>query len=158
MECPSNCWRSLKCNQKNKDQRQLGKELPIEIHSVLQQGYALASSLFKYIIQWVLGHALQDYRWVRLGANVHVSDLGYTDIIAILSSSYRDMQGLAEGVTRQTTAAGMRSNTSLMSAFIEASSAKPSGLIVSFLRIKTNEWINTTVHYLVRLKLSQSDT
>ncbi len=46
-----------------------------------------------------LGQALQDYPGVKFGANFHVSDLAYAGNIVILSSSYRDMQGLLKLLT-----------------------------------------------------------
>ncbi len=52
------------------------------------------------------GQVLQDYPGVQIGANVHVSDLAYTDGIVILSSSYWKMHNLLEAVNRH--AAGMQ--------------------------------------------------
>ncbi len=49
------------------------------------QGCALSPTLLICII---------DYPGVQVRANFHVSDLAYTDDIEILSSSYREMQGL----------------------------------------------------------------
>ncbi len=70
--------------------------MPFEIRSGVRQGCALSPTFFNYIIDWILRHALQDYPGVQVGANVHVSDLAYADDIAILSSSYSEMQGLLE--------------------------------------------------------------
>ncbi len=53
----------------------------------------LSPTLFNYIIDWILGQALQDYPGVQVGVNVHVSDLVYADDIEILSSSYSEVQG-----------------------------------------------------------------
>ncbi len=75
--------------------------MPLEIRSGVRQRCALSPTLFNYIIDWVLGQAVQDYPGVQVGANVHVSDLAYTDDIVILSSRYREMQGLLEAVNRQ---------------------------------------------------------
>ncbi len=47
-----------------------------------------------YSLDCILGQALQDYRGVQVGTNVHVFDLAYADDIVILKSSYREMQGL----------------------------------------------------------------
>ncbi len=77
--------------------------------------------LFNYIIEWILRQALQDYPEVQVGANVHVSDLAYSDDIVILSSSYSEMQGLLDAVNRHATAVGMcinASKTKVMSALI----------------------------------------
>ncbi len=68
--------------------------MPFEIHSGVRQGYALSPTLFNYIIDWILGKALQNYPGVQVGANVQVSDLAYAEDIVILSSSYSEMQGL----------------------------------------------------------------
>ncbi len=46
-------------------------------------------SLLNYLIDWILGQALQDYPGVQIGASFHVSDIAYADDILILSSSRR---------------------------------------------------------------------
>ncbi len=92
-----------------------------EMRSGVRQGCALSLALFNYIINWILGQALQDYPGVQVGANVHVSALAYTEDIVILSSSYSEMQGLLEAVNRHAAAVGMRikaSKTKVMSALI----------------------------------------
>ncbi len=89
--------------------------MPFEIRPGVQQGYALSPTLFDCIIDWIHGQALHDYPGVQVGANV------YADDIMILSSIYREMQGLLEAVNRHADAAGMRINTSkakVMSALI----------------------------------------
>ncbi len=68
--------------------------MPSEIRSGFRQCCALSSNLFNYIIDWILGQALQDYPGVQVGANAYVSDLAHADDIVILSSSYSEMQGL----------------------------------------------------------------
>ncbi len=60
--------------------------------------------LFNYIIDWILDQALQDYPYVQIGANAHVSDLAYDDDIVILRSIYVEMQGLLETVNRHAAA------------------------------------------------------
>ncbi len=71
-----------------------------EVRSSVRQGYALSPTLFNYIIDCILGKALQNYPGVHVGANVSVSDLAYGDEIVILSSSssssYSEVQGLLE--------------------------------------------------------------
>ncbi len=67
----------------------------------------------QYIVNyWILGQALQGYPGVQVGANIHVSDLAYTDDSVILSSSYSEMQGLLEAVNRHAAAVGIRINAS----------------------------------------------
>ncbi len=68
---------------------------------------SLSPTLFNCIIDWILGQALRDYPGVQVGANVHLSDLVYADDIVILSSSYREMQGLIEDVNRHAAAVDM---------------------------------------------------
>ncbi len=64
------------------------------------------------LIDWILGQALQDYSGVQVGANIHASDLPYAEDIVIFSSSYREIQGLLETVSRHVTAVGMRIHAS----------------------------------------------
>ncbi len=52
--------------------------LPFEIRFDVRQGCALSPTLFNYIINWILGQALQDYPWAQVGANVHESNLTTT--------------------------------------------------------------------------------
>ncbi len=95
--------------------------MPFEIRSGVRQGCALSPTLFNYIIDGILGQALQDYPGVQVGATVHVSDLAYADDIVILNSSYSEMQGLLEDVICHAAAAGMRINaskTKVMSALV----------------------------------------
>ncbi len=72
--------------------------MPFEIRSGVRQGCGLSPTLFNYIIDWILGQALQDYPGVQVGAKVHVSDLAYANDIVILSNSYSEMQGQLEAV------------------------------------------------------------
>ncbi len=86
--------------------------MPFEIRPGVRQGCALSPTLLNYVIDWILGRALQNYPGVQVGANVHVSDLAYADDIVILSSSYSEMQGLLGAVNRHAAAVGMRINAS----------------------------------------------
>ncbi len=70
--------------------------MPSEICSCVRQGCALSPTLFNYIIDRILGQALQDYPGVQVGASVHVPDFTYADDIVTRSSSYGEMQGLIE--------------------------------------------------------------
>ncbi len=74
---------------------------PFENRSGVRQGCALSPTVFNYIIDWILGKALQDYPGVQVGANVHVPYLAYAAVIVIHSRSYSEMQGLLESVNRQ---------------------------------------------------------
>ncbi len=82
---------------------------------------SLSLTLLNYIIDWILGQALQDYPGVQVGVNAHVADLAYADDIVILSSSYNEMQDLLEAINRHASAVGIRINaskTKVMSALI----------------------------------------
>ncbi len=112
--------------------------MPFKIRSGVRQGCALSPTLFNYIIDWILGQALQDYPAVQVGATVHVSDLAYADDIVILSSSYSEMQDLLDAVNRHDAAVGMRINaskTKVMSALVPD---EPSCLMVSHWRMWKN--------------------
>ncbi len=81
----------------------------------------LSPTLFNYIIDLILGQALQDYPGVQVGVNVHVCDLVYADDVVLLRSSYSEMRGLFEGVSHHAAAVGMLINPSkvrVMSALI----------------------------------------
>ncbi len=74
--------------------------MPFDIRFCILQGWALSPTLFSYIIDWIFDQALQDDSGVQVGANVRVSDLAYAEEIVILNSSYSEMQGLLEAVSR----------------------------------------------------------
>ncbi len=83
-------------------------------------GVRQGRALFNNIIDRILGEALHEHPGVQPGENVHVSDLTYADVIVILCSSYRELQGLLEAVDRHAAAFGTRVNaskTNVMSAF-----------------------------------------
>ncbi len=88
--------------------------MPLEISSGVRQGCDRSPTLFKCIIDLILGQVLQGYPGVQIGANVHVSDLAYTDGVVILSSSYWKVHDLLEAVNRHAIAADMRSKASKM--------------------------------------------
>ncbi len=90
--------------------------MPFEIRSGVRQVCALSPTLFNYIIDWILGQALQDYPGVQVGANVHVSDLAYADDILLFSSSYGEMRGLFDAVNRHAAAVGMNIYASMFGA------------------------------------------
>ncbi len=71
----------------------------LEIRSGVLQGCELSPVLFNYIIDLILGQALQDYPVFHVGINVHVSDLTYAGGIVIISNNYREMQDLLETVS-----------------------------------------------------------
>ncbi len=82
---------------------------------------SLSPTACNYIIDWILGQALQDNPGVQVGAYAHVSDLAYADDMVVFSSSYNEMQGLLEAVNRHISGIGMRINaskTKVMSALI----------------------------------------
>ncbi len=66
--------------------------MSFEILSGVREGFTLSTILFNYIIDWILGQALQDYAGVPVGANVHVSELAYAG--NGLNLSNREIQGL----------------------------------------------------------------
>ncbi len=73
--------------------------MSFEVRSGVRQVCTLSPTLLNYILDWILGQALQDYPGAPVGAYVRMSDLAYDDDIVILSRSYIEMQGLLEAVT-----------------------------------------------------------
>ncbi len=69
------------------------------------------------MIEWILVQALQDYHGVQVGANVHVSDLAFSDDIVILHTSNREIRKLLEAVIHHIFTDGKCINAS-MSALI----------------------------------------
>ncbi|VDN45653.1 unnamed protein product [Dibothriocephalus latus] len=65
---------------------------PFVIRSGVRQGCALSPILFIYVIDWVLGKALQEGDDIELASGRRLTDLDYADDIALLASSFVDLQ------------------------------------------------------------------
>ncbi len=113
--------RSYYASTKAKVRASGGDSLHFEVRYAVRQGFTLSPTLFNYIIDWVLGQALQGYAAVQDGTKVHVSDLAYADHIMLLSNSYTETLCLFEALHHHTAAVRMRikaSKTKVMSAII----------------------------------------
>ncbi len=90
-------------------------------------------SFYNYIIDCILGQALQIIPRAQVGTNIYESGLTYADDIVVLSNSYREMLDLREAVNYHATTVGTRTDASKTKVFYHlflVNSAKPSYLMV----------------------------
>ncbi|BHF62702.1 ADP-ribosylation factor, Arf Arf6 [Sparganum proliferum] len=65
---------------------------PFGIRSGIRRGCILSPILFNYAIDWILGRALHEVDGVQLAPRYRLTDIGYADDIALLASSFADLQ------------------------------------------------------------------
>nr|VZI05831.1 unnamed protein product [Spirometra erinaceieuropaei] len=71
---------------------------PFGIRSDVRQGCILSPILFNYSIDWILGRALRDSDGVEFVPGHRLTDLDYADDIALLASSFADLQSMVSRV------------------------------------------------------------
>ena len=55
--------------------------------------------MFNYVIDWVLGKALEDHPGVQVNHTTDISDLDYADDVAMLAYDEEEMQRMLERVS-----------------------------------------------------------
>ncbi|BHF72402.1 hypothetical protein SprV_0401546700 [Sparganum proliferum] len=68
------------------------------IRSDVRQGCILKPSLFNYAIRWIRWKALHEVDGVEFAPGHRLTDLDYADDIALLASSFGDLQSMMSGV------------------------------------------------------------
>ncbi|BHF68382.1 hypothetical protein SprV_0301141600 [Sparganum proliferum] len=87
--CPSTIARVLVCNDLSQ---------PFGIRSGVRQGCILSPILFNYAIDWIPGRALHEGDGVEFAPGHRLTDLDYADDIALLASSFDDLQSMVSRV------------------------------------------------------------
>ncbi|BHF61969.1 hypothetical protein SprV_0100494900 [Sparganum proliferum] len=104
---------------------------PFYIRSGVRQGCILSPILFNYAIDWVLERALHESDGVEFAPGHRLSDLDYADDIALLASSFRDLQSMVSGVNKVAKSAGLSinaGNTKVFSSCIPDQAKAPLGI------------------------------
>nr|VZI18409.1 unnamed protein product [Spirometra erinaceieuropaei] len=83
---------------------------PFGIRSGVRQGCILSPILFNYAIDWILGRALRDSDGVEFAPGHRLTDLDYADDIALLASSFGDLQSMVSRVNEVAKSVGMSIN------------------------------------------------
>nr|VZI09170.1 unnamed protein product [Spirometra erinaceieuropaei] len=79
---------------------------PLGIRSGFRQGCILSSILLNYAIDWILGGALREGDGVGFATGHRLTDLDYADDMALLASSFGDLQSMVSRVTYLSPLAG----------------------------------------------------
>nr|VZH89496.1 unnamed protein product [Spirometra erinaceieuropaei] len=104
---------------------------PFGIRSGVRQGCILSPILFNYAIDWILGRALRDGDGVEFAPGRRLTDLDYADDIALLASSYGDLQSMVSRVNEVAKAVGLSINagkTKVFSSCIPDQEKAPLGI------------------------------
>nr|VZI42305.1 unnamed protein product [Spirometra erinaceieuropaei] len=104
---------------------------PFGIRSGVRQGCILSPILFNYAIDWILGRALRDSDGVEYAPGHRLTDLDYADDIALLASSFGDLQSMVSRVNEVANSVGMSINagkTKVFSSCIPDQEKAPLGI------------------------------
>nr|VZI36934.1 unnamed protein product [Spirometra erinaceieuropaei] len=104
---------------------------PFGIRSGVRQGCILSPILFNYAIDWILGRALRDSDGVEFAPGHRLTDLDYADDIALLASSFGDLQSMVSRVNEVAKSVGMSINagkTKVFSSCIPDQEKAPLGI------------------------------
>ncbi|BHF58340.1 hypothetical protein SprV_0100129200 [Sparganum proliferum] len=83
---------------------------PFGIRSGVRQGCILSPILFNYAIDWILGRALRESDGVEFAPGHRLTDLDYADDIALLASSFGDLQSMVSRVNEVAKSFGLSIN------------------------------------------------
>nr|VZI31962.1 unnamed protein product [Spirometra erinaceieuropaei] len=83
---------------------------PFGSRSGVRQGCILSPILFNYAVDWIFGRALQEGDGVEFATGHRLTDLDYADDIALLASSFADLQSVVSRVKKVAESAGLSIN------------------------------------------------
>ncbi|BHF80935.1 hypothetical protein SprV_0702406400 [Sparganum proliferum] len=104
---------------------------PFGIRSGVRQGCILSPILFNYAIDWILGRALRESDGVEIAPGHRLTDLDYADDIALLDSSFGDLQSMVSRVNEVAKSVGLSINagkTKVFSSCIPDQEKAPLGI------------------------------
>ncbi|BHF71520.1 hypothetical protein SprV_0401457800 [Sparganum proliferum] len=104
---------------------------PFGIRSGVRQGCILSPILFNYAIDRILGRALRDSDGVEIAPGHRLTDLDYADDIALLASSFGDLQSMVSRVNEVAKSVGLSINagkTKVFSSCIPDQEKAPLGI------------------------------
>ncbi|BHF81200.1 hypothetical protein SprV_0702433000 [Sparganum proliferum] len=81
-------------------------------------GCILSLILFNYAIDWILGRALRDSDGVEFAPGHRLNDLDYADDIALLASSFGDLQSMVSRVNEVAKSVGLSINAGKTKVFL----------------------------------------
>nr|VZI45314.1 unnamed protein product [Spirometra erinaceieuropaei] len=90
---------------------------PFGIRSGVRQRCILSPILFNYAIDWILGRALRESDGVEFSTGYRLTDLDYADDIALLASSFGDLQSMVSRVNEVVKSVGLSINAAKTKVF-----------------------------------------
>ncbi|BHF82943.1 hypothetical protein SprV_0802608300 [Sparganum proliferum] len=90
---------------------------PFGIRSGVRQGCILSPSLFNYAVDWILGRALRESEGVEFAPGHRLTDLDYAEDIALLASSFGDLQSMVSWVNEVAKSVGLSINVGKIKVF-----------------------------------------
>nr|VZH90215.1 unnamed protein product [Spirometra erinaceieuropaei] len=104
---------------------------PFGIRSCVRQGCILSPILFNYAIDWILGRAPRESDGVEFSPGHRLTDLDYADDIALVASSFGDLQSMVSRVNEVAKSVGLSINagkTKVFSSCIPDQEMAPLGI------------------------------
>nr|VZI37464.1 unnamed protein product [Spirometra erinaceieuropaei] len=90
---------------------------PFGIRSGVRQGCILPPILFNYAIDWILGRSVHEGDGAGFASGHQLIDLDYADDIALLASSFGDLQSMVSRVNEVAMSVGLSINAGKTSVF-----------------------------------------
>ncbi|BHF78196.1 U3 snoRNP protein [Sparganum proliferum] len=90
---------------------------PFGIRSGVRLGCIVSPILFNYAIDWILGRALRESDGVEFAPGHRLTDLDYADDIALLASSFGDLQSMVSWVNEVAKSVGLSINAGKTNVF-----------------------------------------
>ena len=87
------------------------------LYTGVRQGCPLSPVLFNFAVDWIMSHALQEYRGVQVDQCTWISDLEYADDVVILGTDFDNLKVVLERISEVAAKVGLRVNTSKTKAF-----------------------------------------
>nr|VZI05369.1 unnamed protein product [Spirometra erinaceieuropaei] len=119
---------------------------PFGIRSGVRQGCILSPILFNYAIDWILGRAVQEGDGVEFTPGHRLTDLDYADNIALLASSFGDLQSMVSRVNEVAKSVGLSINaekTKVFSNCIPDQEKAPLGIDDCQLEVDSFKYLGT---------------
>ncbi|BHF68121.1 hypothetical protein SprV_0301115100 [Sparganum proliferum] len=121
---------------------------PSGIRSGVRQGCIMSPILFNHAIDWILGRAIHEGDGVEFAPGPRLNDLNYADDVALLASSFGDLQSMVSRVNEVAKSVGLSINarrTKVFSSCIPDQEKAPLGIDGCQLEVDSFEYLRARV-------------